>query len=178
MMFPPKPDMTQAYPELMCNEFAQLPDEQIHFLMFRFDPGCAEVLKEKPAHRTHKAANLAGIPADTGDLLADGKNDNFNAALTKFFGILNNEEWELYQSGRIAIAQLSEELRTSFSSEGLDEDRRIKACELKGKLYATIEDMIRKNKALLASITGGDENAQVIVKASLRPEEMAKKVRG
>ena len=113
----------------------------IDFLFCRFDPN--EIGDIPEAERSMFAMEKSGCKNTDADYWLSGQDDLFNESLTEYFSILNNDLWELYISGRIAFAHLLEKVREPIKAEQLDEDRKLKAYQLKDDCFTRATAMLK-----------------------------------
>lgn len=171
LRFPIVTDMVECYPEL--TEWP-LHDSDIHYMMFRYDPG-SEVQK-RPNGKNEYAAKLAGIDEKRAELLSAGENPEFNKCLTLFFRALNHRAWEVYVSGEIMLNDLLERVRKPISNGSMDEDKEIKAYQLRTDCYTKATQIKAEQEKVLKEIAG--EGVDIVKKTDvvrLTPEAMAGK---
>jgi hypothetical protein len=168
---PGKEPIMVTYPELHeYREFIGMSDAELKYLMFRYDPGCEEVQKHPEDQKNYVAANLAGIPADWADTLSGGDVEPFAVALTRLFRIMNSRQWEIYVSGEMALNEMLRKVREKIK-EGLDEDRELKAYQLKTELYKKAMEMMKEQDKILKDMAG-DGSVMVGKVVSKDPEKM------
>lgn len=169
---PGKEPVFGTYPELLeYQEFQSMNDGEMKYLLFRYDKGCDEVHKHPEDQKNYVAANLAGIPADWADTLSSGAIEPFTLALTRFFRILNSRQWEIYISGEMALNEMLRKVREKIK-EGLDEDRELKAYQLKTELYKKAMEMMKEQERMLKELAG-DGSVIVGNAVSKEPENYA-----
>lgn len=169
---PGKEPIVATYPELHeYREFQSMSDGELKYLMFRYDPGCSEVHKHPEDQKNYVAANLAEIPADWADSLSSGAVEPFTLALTRLFRIMNSRQWEIYVSGEMALNEMLRKVREKIK-EGLDEDRELKAYQLKTELYKKAMEMMKEQERILKELAG--DGAVIVGNAvSKEPENFA-----
>ena len=144
--------------------------ELISFILTVFDP-------ENLTADLNELADGQNVPRGTAEEWIGGNHELFNECLTLWFQVLNNRLFEIYKTGEIALSHLLEKVREPIRRGELDEDRLLKAFELKTNNYNKAVEMAKSQETILNQLTGMNETVKDIVKKTISAESLAKEFR-